>query len=64
MAEDENINYYSKILNYSHSDPIVFWIAVFILLLLLFFIFKPKKSHDFAVGMNPFEWEVFKRRNK
>ncbi len=56
----------SEIIKYSQTNSKSFWIGLIILILLLFFIFKGKKYGDnsSSIGMNPFELEVFKRKNK
>lgn len=58
------ISIWDLIVNYAKENPKNFWIIVGILLI-LFFILKPKKENsESTLGMNFFELELFKRQNK
>ncbi len=55
----------SQMTKYSQSNPKEFWIITIIILLFLYFIFKNKnKGTANPTGLNPFQLEVFKRKNK
>ncbi len=53
----------NNILAYAQNEPKNFWIIVGVIVLLILFL-KPKNNSGTSLpgGMNPLQWEVFKRR--
>lgn len=47
---------------YRETNPQEFWIAVAVIVFLLYLLFKRKRHGHYPRGFSPFEWEVFKRR--
>lgn len=55
----------SQITAYSQTNPKEFWIILIIILIVLYFTFKGKKKQNQSqIGLNPFQLEVFKRKNQ
>lgn len=61
-AEDEASKVWDQIVQFAETEPQTFWILVGILVVLLYLFLKPKKEGESPIGLNPFEFEVFKRR--
>ena len=54
--------YIEMIMEFSKNEPVFFWVIVGILILILFGIFSGKKEGGNPGGMNPLDWQVFKRK--
>lgn len=53
----------NQVKEFANTDPQIFWITVGVIVLILFFLLKPSSGEgQSSVGMDKFNWQVFKRR--